>query len=398
MGISRLKVFQDSRSFFLLFFTYRIFKPEVHMRRMKIAWIPAILLFAGVAFGQIPQPNHLPFKDLVFAQLAAGGIWETEITVTNPGAQQWQGVFHFYGGLGSAWNPYVNGIRLSGGSLAVSIDPKTTATYKITSPSDVTEVGYVMAVANDTNMDSLIEGNLTWFVKSGATITDSIGVLPSNQFLVTTIPFEDFNAVSFAFANTDARGRTAHLKFRLYNAGGTPVRTELPKILQNREHLARYLREIFTDVTLGRGRVDIESDVPVSGVALIQTGSQFSSLPLDSTTRTYLVDLTGGTLDEARYMVLSTEGFFVKGYLEWREFGDFEWSLFAISGQIADGELHLNGISGSPTDDQGEWFWYLRSNGAFTLGQSAFSGTMNAAAPAIDYIMKNITFTATLVP
>ena len=151
-------------------------------------------------------------------------------------------------------------------------------------------------------------------------------------------------------------------------------------------------------MTLGRGRVDIESDVPVSGVALIQTGSQFASLPLDSTTRTYLVDLTSGTLDEARYMVLSTEGFFVKGYLEWREFGEFEWSLFAISGQIADGELHLHANSGSITDDDGEWFWYVRSTGAFTLGQSVFTGTMAAAAPKIDYIWENITFTATLVP
>jgi hypothetical protein len=129
------------------------------MRRIKLAWIPAVLLFTGVALAQISQPTHLPYKDLIFAQLAAGGIWETQITVTNRGTQQWQGLFYFYSGEGLEWNPYVNGVQLTEGYIGVSIDSPKTATFKITVPGSLIEAGFLIAVANDIDLDNFISAS-----------------------------------------------------------------------------------------------------------------------------------------------------------------------------------------------------------------------------------------------
>jgi hypothetical protein len=364
------------------------------MRKTKIACVPVILLFAAATFGQINQPNHLPYKDLIFAQLAAGGIWETQITVTNRGIQQWQGYFDFYTGEGLEWNPYVNGVPLTGGSLPVTILPKRTATYRITVPGSTVESGFLKAIANNTNLNNYIEGNLTWYVKDGATITDSIGVLPSNPFLAATIPFEDFNSVCLAFANTDAEGRPAHMKLQLYSELGVKVGSTLPLDLQSGEHLARYLREIFQGVTLGRGRVEIASGVPVSGVALIQTGSQFSSLPLNSTTRTYQVDAFGSEVNFAQ-LILWTEGLFINGYLSIER--ESVLSLFAITGSFRDGKalLHFDGDN-ETTSDYGV-FGFLLPDDPFDPDQTTFTGVYDVAIPSEGRFITGW-FVATLVP
>lgn len=364
------------------------------MGKIKIVCAPAILLFAVAAFGQINQPNHLPYKDLIFAQLATGGIWETQITVTNRGTQPWEGDFHFYTGEGSAWNPYVNGVQLIGGSLAVTLNPKRTATYKITMPGSVIVPGFVMAIADNTDLDNFIEGNLTWFVKDADKVTDSIGVLPSNPIMATTLPFENFNSVSVAFANTDAQGRTAHLKLKLYSESGSRIGDILDLTLDAREHLPRYLRELFTGVTLGRGRVDISSDVPISGVALIQTESQFASLPFNSTVRTYQVDAYGSEVNFAR-MTLWTEGLFISGYVAMER--ESVLSLFAITGSIKDGKalLHFDGDN-ETTSDYGV-YGFIIPNGTFDPDQTSFSGTYSVAIPS-EYEFQNGWFDATLVP
>ncbi len=365
------------------------------MRKIKLAWIPAVLLCAGIALGQISQPNHLPHKDLIFAQLAAGGIWETQITVTNRGARQWRGLFHFYSGVGLEWNPYVNGVQLTRGLLAVSINSNAAATYKVTVPGPAVEVGFIIAVANDAEVDNFIEGNLTWYVKDGTAVTDAIGVLPSSPFMATTIPFENFNSVSLALANTDAEQRAAHITMKLYSESGARVGGTLSLDLAGREHLPRYLREIFTGVTLNRGRVDIESNVPVSGVALIQTGSQWSSLPLDSTTRTYVLEWTGGHDNPFNQLVLWTGGLFVNGYVEMRLAGDPAWGLYAVSGQMADGELqlHFGGYW-----EAHEYFGYIKSNGTIALGQQSFTGTWYRAWPSTAGGYETGTFIASLAP
>jgi hypothetical protein len=368
------------------------------MRRIKLAWIPAVLLFAGVALGQVSLDTIFPFKDVVFPQVAAGGAYQSWITVTNRGTEIWSGDMKFRSGAGVPWNPVVNGTPVTEGTLSISVNPGATMTYKVTLPGP-TEAGYAVVTTHDANLTNSLEGHLTYYVSDGDLVTDSVGVPPARQFLASSLPFEDFNSICLAFANTDLKKRSAHLKLRVLSDTNAQIGQTNNITLVNGEHSARYLWQLFPDTTLGRGRLEIESDVPISGIALTQApGNQLSSLPLESTTRTYSIELTGGTADEARHMTLWTESFFVKGYFEWREAGVSEWTRYAVFGQIADGKLHLHVDSDDISGLDRQWFWYIKSDGAFTPGQQVWTGSMYAAAPWINYIWKDITFTATLVP
>jgi hypothetical protein len=369
------------------------------MRRMGVASIPAVLLLAGVALGQVSTDNILPFKDMVFPQVAAGGAYQSWVTVTNRGTELWNGEMKFRSGAGLPWNPVVNGTSVAEGTLPIAVDPGATMTFKITLPGS-TEAGYAMLMTPDANLTNSLEGHLTYYVSEGDLVTDSVGVPPARQFLASSLPFEDFNSICLAFANTDLKERSAHLNLRVLSDANVQVGQTEPITLVNGEHTARYLWQLFQGISLGRGRLEIESDVPISGIALTQArGNQLSSLPLESTTRTYSLEMTSGTADDVRYMTLWTESLFVKGYLEWRDAGFIEWTRDAVFGQIAaNGRLHLHADSQDMSGIDRQWFWYIKSDGAFTPGQQTWTGTMYAAAPWINYIWGEVTFTATLVP
>ena len=366
------------------------------MSRTRIAWIPAVLLSAGVALCQVSLDNIFPFKDVVFPQVAAGGAYQSWITVTNRGTEIWNGDMKFRSGAGVPWNPVVNGTPVTEGTLSISVNPGATMTYKVTLPGS-TEAGYAMVTTHDVNLTNFLEGHLTYYVSDGDLVTDSVGVPPARQFLASSLPFEDFNSICLAFANTDLKERSAHLKLRVLSDTNAQIGQTNNITLVNGEHTARYLWQLFPGISLGRGRLEIESDVPISGIALTQApGNQLSSLPLESTTRTYSVELN--SLDEIRHMTLWTESLFVKGYLEFKDYGDPEWTRYALFGQIVDGKLHLHVDHDDVSGLDRQWFWYIKSDGAFTPGQQVWTGSSYAAAPWINYITPKITFTATLVP
>ena len=366
------------------------------MRRMGVASIPAVLLLAGVALGQVSTDHILPFKDMVFPQVAAGGAYQSWITVTNRGTELWNGEMKFRSGAGLPWNPLVNGTSVAEGTLPIAVNPGATMTFKITLPGS-TEAGYAMLMTPDANLTNSLEGHLTYYVSDGDLVTDSVGVPPARQFLASSLPFEDFNSICLAFANTDLKERSAHLKLRVLSDTNAQIGQTNEITLVNGEHTARYLWQLFPGTTLSRGRLEIESDVPINGIALTQApGNQLSSLPLESTTRTYSVELN--SLDEIRHMTLWTESLFVNGYLEFKDYGDPEWTRCALFGQIADGKLHLHVDSDDISGLDRQWFSYFKSDGPFAPGLQTWTGSMYAAAPWINYIWKDVTFTANLVP
>ncbi len=366
------------------------------MRRIQLAWIPAVLVFAGGVLGQVRLDEVLPFKDMVFPQVAAGGAYQSWITVTNRGTEVWNGDMKFRRGAGVPWNPEVNGTPVSDGTLSISVNPGATMTYKVTLTGS-TEAGYATLKTQDANLTNSLEGHLTYYVSDGDLITDSVGVPPARQFLASSLPFEHFTSICLAFANTDSAARPASLKLKVLSDSNVQVGQTKNLPLIGREHTAQYLWQLFPDTTMGRGRLEIESDIPVSGIALTQApGNQFSSLPLESTTRTYSVKLN--TPDQIRQMVLWTESLYVKGYLDFRDAGVSEWTRYAVFGQIFEGKLHLHVDSEDASGLDRQWFWYLKSEGTFAPGQQVWTGSSYAAAPWLNYITPKATFTATLVP
>ena len=64
-----------------------------------------------------------------------------------------------------------------------------------------------MVLTHDANLTNSLEGHLTYYVSDGDLVTDSVGVPPARQFLASSLPFEDFNSICLAFANTDLEER-----------------------------------------------------------------------------------------------------------------------------------------------------------------------------------------------
>jgi hypothetical protein len=366
------------------------------MKRLCLAWILTVLLFSGMTFGQVSSQNIFPFKDMVFPQVAAGGGYESWITITNRGPRPWYGDLKFYKGKGLPWNPVVDGIPVVGGTLRISaVNPKETQTRKVTL-SGSTEAGYAVLVADDLVLTNFLEGYLTYYISEEGKVTDSVGVLPARQFMVASLPFEDFNSICLGVVNSDPEGRTAHLKGILYDGSGSLKWTKEFQ-LEEGEYSAQYLSQLAPEGSTPpvRGRFDIESDVPISGVALTQApGNQFSSLPFESTTRTYTLAPRDGQMDFYDHLTLWTESLFVKGYLE--ILIEDEWQLFAVSGKISNGELHFS--SEDYGTDLHPWFYgFARSDGAVTLGQQSFTLIFYGTHPTLDAIEGASAYTATLV-
>jgi hypothetical protein len=372
------------------------------MRTIKLASITAILLIANAAYGQLNEAEYFPYKDLIFPQVVAGGEYQTYLTVTNRGTEAWEGALKFYGGTGEAWNPYVNEVKISEGTLSVSIPRKTTGTYKVTLPGSA-ESGYLIARKNDASLDNSLEGHLTYYINNGEQISDSIGVLPSSPFSAAVIPFEDFNSVCLAFINTNIDGSSATITLKLHSDSYQILGTySLP--LAGRQQAAMYLWEMFKGVPLERGRIEIESDLPVSGMALIQAASgQYSSIPLNSTYRHYHITFDEPTEFLFKEVTMWTNGIFVSGYMtvapvskEGPVVGVPD-AVFAITGRFRDEkiELHFYGYSVYTFDH--EIFGYLVSNEAFWPSTKHWHGVLYAALQAESRVGA-IPFAATLVP
>lgn len=277
------------------------------MRQVK--FLIGLILLCGTLFGQ----NFSPQKDIVFGQVAAGGDYETVITLTNRGIETYAGTLKFYQGEGKNWSPIVNGTPISDGRIPVSITAGATATYHVTGAS--LSAGFAYVVASSPAQTNFVEGNLTYLIRSGAVLVDSIGVAPSMEFYLSTIPFEDFNTIALALANGDTSNKTAKVTLRLFSDTNANMgSTELS--LGPSWHIPKFLNQFFPNTGLSKGRIEIVSDVPIFGTALTLLSGQFSSLPLLPSLHAYtFVASAPDGMNFNGDASIWVEGPFVKGYL-----------------------------------------------------------------------------------
>ncbi len=277
----------------------------MRVRMSLLVWIHLVV----AAFGQ----NYYPRKDAAFGQVAVGGEIETVINLTNRGTFAYTGTVRFFRGKGNAWNPLVNGNTISNGTYPLEIQPKSTATLRIT--WNQLESGAAVVISEDLLLDNFIEANLTYFVRSGASVADSVGVFPSKEFYLASVPFQDLNTVALALVNGDLSGeRVARVLLRLFTEGGSQLAAKTLE-LGSLFHDARFLSELFPGLNLERGKVEISSDIPIFGTALTLKEGELSSLPLEPSPVSYAVRMLSSEGAEATgEMALWAEGFFVKGY------------------------------------------------------------------------------------
>lgn len=311
---------------------------------IRTSLITLALGVTSMGFGQ----NLLQQKDLGFAQVAVGGGYETVITLTNRGTFDYSGdLLLSRGDNGEPWNPTVDGQTIIGGLVGIEIEPGQTITLRLT--GDSVESGMAVLVADDPILDNFVEGNLTYFVRSGSdsVLTDSIGVSPSTETFLASIPFEDFSAVALALANGDFRtsgAETASVTIRLLDDAGQQVASE-PLTLTPLAHSAKFLSEIFGE-SVERGKIEISSNVPVIGTALTFISGQLSTLPMLPSPVAYtLVMVQSDETELTAEMALWADGFFVKGYLViYEKDGEsiVDPILTFVHGQLIDGWLDLS--------------------------------------------------------
>ncbi len=276
--------------------------------QVKIIGVIAIHLTL-VVLGQ----DYYPRKDAAFGQVAVGGGIETVINLTNRGTYPYAGSIRFLRGQGSAWNLRVNGSVISNGEYSLEIQPKSTATIRLT--GDRLESGAAVVVSQDLLLDNFVEANLTYFVRSGESVADSVGISPSKEFYLTSVPFQDLNSIALALVNGDLSGqRVARVLLRLFTEGGSQLATKTLE-LGSFFHDARFLSELFPGRNLQRGKVEISSDIPIFGAALTLEEGEISSLPLEPSPVSYTVRMISSEGSVATgEMALWAEGFFVRGY------------------------------------------------------------------------------------
>ena len=276
--------------------------------QIKIIGLIAIQLTL-VVLGQ----DYYPRKDTVFGQVAVGGGIETVINLTNRGTYAYTGSIRFLRGEGIAWNLRVDGSLISNGEYSLEIQPRSTATVRLT--GDRLESGAAVVVSQDLLLDNFIEANLTYFVRSGESVADSVGVSPSKEFYLASVPFQDLESIALALVNGDLSGeRLAHVLLRLFNEAGSQL-AEKTLELGSFFHDASFLSELFPGLNLQRGKVEISSDIPIFGTALTLEEGEISSLPLEPSPVSYTVRMISSEGSVATgEMALWAEGFFVRGY------------------------------------------------------------------------------------
>jgi hypothetical protein len=229
-------------------------------------------------------------KTLAFPQVAAGGGWKTVLNLTNRGTTAYSGTLKLSNmtpaGQPQPWSPIVNGNPITNGQMNFSINPGATFTLTITQDGG-TQAGFgtISPIApSNSEQHSLVEGTLTYYVISDGAITDSIGILPSDQIYLASLPFDDFSTIALAMANTHSTAASVHLT--LFSASNQMVGTYTESIPAN-GYVATYAGTFFPNAQVAGGRLEIQSDTPVIGTALTDTNGQFSSLPFTSAAKSY---------------------------------------------------------------------------------------------------------------
>ena len=287
-------------------------------------------------------------KDLAFAQVAAGGAYETVINVTNRGSAAYSGFLRFFHLDGQTWNPLVNGAQVTGGQVNISVPKGGTATYRITQTGG-TEAGFAFFIASDLSQTSFLEGTLTYYVRDSGFLVDSVGVQPSSEFYLTAVPFDDFTKLAMALANLNTTATTVRLS--VFSQTNTLLAPPLDRTFASGEHLAIYLRQLFPNIQAVRGRLEIQSSSsPVIGTILTDIDSQLSSLPMLPAVKAYTFSGSIGVISVTGELSFWLDGRFVQGYLRVLTFGGVQEpnpDTLSLTGSLADGLLQMI-ASGNP--------------------------------------------------
>ncbi len=273
------------------------------------------LLLTAPVYGQV----FFPQKDIIFTQVIASTGFDSIIALTNRGSHGYGGDIYFYtGASGTAWNPLINGERITGGREQIIIPPNETVILRIT--DTVFTVGYALIYADDLQVDNNLEGNLTYYSHDSGNVLDAVGVPASREFLVSSLPFSEFDDVGLSLAiPRKGEDDDASVRIFLYDENGTLVsQCQFPILWGG--HFAMFLGELPWESNISSlgpsGKIEIRSDRLVAGIGMTITqgtagGAQISTLPLSGTPLYY----TLAALDDEENAYVGDVSFWIEGYV-----------------------------------------------------------------------------------
>jgi hypothetical protein len=291
------------------------------------------------------------------------------------------------------WNPLVNGVQITSGQLNVTVAKGATAVFHITRTGG-TEAGIAVFVASDLALTSFLEGTLTYYVRNGAVLVDSVGVQPSTEFYLAAIPFDNFSTLAYALANVNTTGVTP--KLSVFSDANVRVGTvNLPQLAPG-QHMAEYLWQRFPGIQMTSGRLEIQSDLPIIGTALTQVNEQLSSLPMQPAVKAYTFTGSVGGVSYAGEMCFWLDGFYVQGYVRPLSIGgvpEQSPDTIPLTGSIVNGVFQTH-TTGHPESEQ--LLTYVIIN-PFSLSQTTLqaSFTVWLAATKASLGTGTLTLTAT---
>jgi hypothetical protein len=210
-----------------------------------------------------PGQNWAQSVDYFIPQVADGGGFKTFFTVTNLSAStNAQFFIQVVTDPAYSLNPLLLNIPgQTGGrsSGTVAIQPGGQVTLSTVGGSSLS-VGWADITSSNVGVSAV------YVVLDGmGNVTGAAGVLPqASQASTTVIGLIKPNAkTGVAVLNPSAN--TAHITFKLVDAGGGPVSTDRSVTLAPLTRIVQFFNEspLFTDVTDFDGSVQIDSDVPV---------------------------------------------------------------------------------------------------------------------------------------
>jgi len=204
-------------------------------------------------------------SDLAFPQITVGGQFETVIQVINEvgqpaGTTNDVTISVFQGSSAGTANGTPFQVRFDGGALQSQKTFPLAAFQELTTVLTITDTtprnGWVRI--NSSLAGGKISANLLFRTKSGTTVTDSVGVASPQRFrhAVIQVDSRELGAdTGLAFVNPDSAAVT--ITIDLYQ--GPTFINESIVTLQNNQHFAKFISEIFPTFGRQQGTLVIET-------------------------------------------------------------------------------------------------------------------------------------------
>lgn len=281
--------------------------------------------------------------ELDFPQMAVGGspAFETVLQIINEvETSNAITIDVFQGASAGSANGTPLQVRFDGGALASSRAVTLTAFQELTTVLSVTDAtarnGWVRVRSG--TVGGKISGNLLFRVKSGASVSDSVGVTSTQRFRHAVVQVdnrEDGSSTGVAFVNPDSTAVTVTID--LYQGNTLVSTTPFTQTLQPNQHFARFVSEMFPTFGKQQGTMVIEtaSGRSIPFVSLRLDGFQLTALPVRPLGFVFQYDVrtTANAAVETGFWMFDFVGFDLIGI--GRRDTDPAGTFFSVSGSWA---------------------------------------------------------------